>query len=157
MKKPVKLWEIDERIRECVDPETGEIIDDAALDALTIAREQKVEGVALWCKELNYEVEALKAEKAKLDARIKTAENKIKGIKGWLEFATGEEKFTTPKVVVSFRRSSAVVIDDQDKIPIKFMKEEITYTPMKVELKKALANGSVPGCHLQDNVSVIIK
>lgn len=153
----MKLWEIDERIRECVDPETGEIIDDAALDALAIAREQKVEGVALWCKELNYEVDALKAEKSKLDARIKTAENKIKGIKGWLEFATGEEKFTTPKVVVSFRRSSAVVIDDQDKIPIKFIKEEITYTPMKVELKKALANGAIPGCHLQENVSVIIK
>ena len=89
MKKPVKLWEIDERIRECVDPETGEIIDDAALDALTIAREQKVEGVALWAKELSYEVEALKA-------KIKCAKKEtVSGI----EFVSG--KLGGKRVVVA--------------------------------------------------------
>lgn len=157
MKKPVKLWEIDERIRECVDPETGEIIDDAALDALTIAREQKVEGVALWAKELTYEAEALRKEKQALDARIKSAENKIAGIKNWLAFVTGGEKFSTSKAVVSFRNTSSVIIDDEEKIPEQFVKTEVVKTPMKVELKKALASGSIPGCHLQDNVSVIIK
>ena len=151
------LFEIDERIRECVDPETGEIIDGMLLDSLLMDREQKIEGVALWCKELAYEADALRKEKQTIDARVKACENKIAGIKNWLAFATGGEKFSTPKAVVSFRNTSAVVIDDADKIPERFIKTEVVKTPMKVELKKALANGAVEGCHLQDNISVIIK
>ena len=153
----MKLFEIDEQIRACVDAETGEIIDEMQLDSLLIAREQKIAGVALWCKELAYEAEALRNEKKNIDARIKAAENKVAGIKNWLAFATGGERFSTPKAVVSFRNTSSVVIDDQEKIPSEFIKTEVVKTPMKVELKKALASGSVAGCHLQDNISVIIK
>ena len=42
------IFEIDEAILECVDLETGEIIDAERLDALQMERDKKIENVALW-------------------------------------------------------------------------------------------------------------
>lgn len=41
----MNLYEIDEAIMDCVDMETGEIIDSDKLAELQIARDDKVEGV----------------------------------------------------------------------------------------------------------------
>ena len=46
------LYEINADILSCVDLETGEILDTEKLDALQIEREAKLEGVALWVKDL---------------------------------------------------------------------------------------------------------
>lgn len=40
------LYEIDSTIMDCVDEETGEIIDLEKLEALNIERDKKVEGIA---------------------------------------------------------------------------------------------------------------
>ena len=45
------LYEIDNAILECIDLETGEIIDTDKLDALQLERETKIENVALWIKD----------------------------------------------------------------------------------------------------------
>lgn len=57
------LYEIDAAILECVDAETGEIIDPDALTALTMQREQKIENVALYYKNLLSDAAQYKAEK----------------------------------------------------------------------------------------------
>ena len=44
----MKLYEINEAIENCVDTETGEILDEAALDALKIEREEKIRNIAAW-------------------------------------------------------------------------------------------------------------
>lgn len=151
------LFEIDERIRQCVDEETGEILDENLLDSLAIAREEKIENVACWCKELSYELDALRAEKERIEHRAKVTENKIKGIKQWLIFATGAEKFSTTKAVISFRDTVSVVIDDETAIPKKFLKIEKKVSPMKVELRKALEVRKVKGCHLETRTSCTVK
>lgn len=46
------LYEIDQAIMECVDLETGEIIDVEILSELQMERETKLESVALWIKKL---------------------------------------------------------------------------------------------------------
>jgi hypothetical protein len=53
------LYEIDDAILACVDPETGEIINPEALTALQMEREKKLENVALWVKDLKAEAEAI--------------------------------------------------------------------------------------------------
>ena len=58
----MKLYEIDAAIMECIDLETGEIVDADRLTALQMEREQKLENVALWIKDLDAEAKALKAE-----------------------------------------------------------------------------------------------
>ena len=63
------LYEINQDILDCVDMETGEILDVEALNALQMEREAKLEGVALWVKDLKAEAAAVKDEADKLNAR----------------------------------------------------------------------------------------
>ena len=48
------LYEIDEEILNCVDQETGEIIDPEKLAQLQMDFDKKVEGIALWIKKASY-------------------------------------------------------------------------------------------------------
>ena len=57
--KPMKLYEINEAILNCVDPETGEA-DVEKLDELIMMRDEKLENLALWVKDLKAELENLK-------------------------------------------------------------------------------------------------
>ena len=70
------LYEIDEEILNCVDQETGEIIDPEKLAQLQMDFDKKVEGIALWIKNLLSDAEAIKAEKNKLADRQRSCENK---------------------------------------------------------------------------------
>lgn len=84
----ISLYEINSQIEQAwgaaVDPDTGEIINEEALqalDGLTMQREEKLENLALFYKNLSAEAEALKAEKMRLAARQAAAEKKAEGIK----------------------------------------------------------------------------
>ena len=59
----MKLYEIDNAIMDCVDMETGEIIDVERLSALQMERDQKIEGIGCWIKNLLSDAKALKEEK----------------------------------------------------------------------------------------------
>ena len=107
------LYDIDAAILACVDQETGEIFDPEQLDALQMERAQKLEGVALWVKDLKAEAEAVKAEADKLTARKKAIDNKVEGLKTWLLYALGGEKLKTPRCNVYQTHSQKVVIDDE--------------------------------------------
>ena len=54
----MKLYEIDQAILALVDPETGEILDYEAFSELKMKREEKIEGMALWHKNLTAEATA---------------------------------------------------------------------------------------------------
>ena len=56
------LYEINKAILECLDPETGEIIDDR-ISELLMEKEQKLENIALWIKNLQADVQMFKSEK----------------------------------------------------------------------------------------------
>lgn len=77
------LYEINSQIEQAwgaaVDPDTGEIINEEALqelEQLGMQREEKLENLALFYKNLSAEAEALKAEKMRLAARQAAAEKK---------------------------------------------------------------------------------
>ena len=156
------IYEIDQAIMECVDLETGEIIDTDKLNELELERESKIEGVACWIKDLKAEVEALKNEKQALAERQKVAENKAESLKKWLAYALQGEKFKTPKCAISFRKSEAVEVTDEGLNNLmKEHDELLTYKapePNKTKIKQALKDGlSVAGVQLVQNTSVIIK
>ena len=46
------IYEINQAIMDCLDPETGEILDMEALEQLQMDRVQKAENVACWRKNL---------------------------------------------------------------------------------------------------------
>ena len=85
------LYEIDKAIEDAfysaVDPDTGEIINDEALEALNEleeARNVKIENIALFIKNLDAEASAIKAEEERLRSRRTTTENRVKWLKDYL-------------------------------------------------------------------------
>lgn len=154
----MNLYEIDKAILACIDPETGELIDEAALADLQMERTEKIKNVALWVKNLNASVTALKAERDAFDERMKSAQKKADGLKKYLADALQGQKFSTDECVVSFRRSAAVAVLDEAVLPAEYIAEKITKSPDKAAIKAAIKSGiDVPGAALVDNLSVQIK
>ena len=158
----MKLYEIDNAILECIDMETGEIIDAEKLDALNMERDAKIENVVLWIKDLKAEAEAIKAEKLALAERQKIAENKVESLKKWVAYALGGQKFSTAKCAVSFRNTESVEVTEEGlEALMKEHDELLTYEapePNKKAIKDAIKDGlSVAGVQLVQNVSTIIK
>jgi len=150
------LYEIEEAITNCVDLETGEIIDEQALAGLQMARDEKVENIALWIKDLKAEAEALKAEKLALAHRQQVAENKAESLKNYLTAFLNGDKFKTAKVAISYRSSKSVNIYDEELIP----KDFITYEPKynKADIKKAIDDGlDISGAEIIEKTSIQIK
>ena len=159
----MKLYEIDNAILECIDLETGEIIDTEQLDKLQMERDTKLENVACWIKDLKAEAEALKNEKQALAERQRVSENKAESLKKWIAYALQGEKFKTSKCAISFRKSEAVEVTDEGlENLMKCGKDELltfkSPEPNKKAIKDALKDGlNVAGVQLVQNTSTIIK
>ena len=108
-----KLYEIDREILACLDAETGEILDFETLEQLQLERDQKIEGVALYIKDLLADAAAIKAEEAALEERRKEKLAKAERLEGYLEHALAGQAFETPRVRLSFRKSTKVEISDE--------------------------------------------
>jgi hypothetical protein len=160
------LYEIDREILECVDLETGEILDSEKLTELNMERERKLEGVTLWIKDMAAEAEAVKAEADKLTARKRALDNRIASVKAWLLMALGGEKLKTPRCSVYQTHSTKVSVADEAKLigflqtldnPEKFLRFRDPEL-RKDEIKKALKEGyEIPGAALEETESVVIK
>ena len=159
----MKLYEINNAILECIDFDTGEIIDIDKLNELQLEREAKIENVALWIKDLKAEAEAIKVEKLALADRQRVAENKAESLKKWLAYALHGEKFKTAKCAVSFRNTECVEVTDEGLEELMANYDELlTYKdpePNKKAIKDAIKNDglNVQGVQLVQNVSTIIK
>jgi outer membrane murein-binding lipoprotein Lpp len=160
------LYEIDNALLECVDQETGEIIDADALNALQMERDRKLEGVALWVKDLRAEAEAISTEVKALTARKKAAENKAERLKQWLGEALEGEIFKTSKVRISYTHNTRLNVPDERELVefLKTLEEPEKFLRFsdpelrKDEIKKALKDGYfIPGAELEQTESVVIK
>ena len=159
------LYEIDKMITDLADPETGEITDFEALDNLQMARDQKIENIACYYKNLVSDAEAIKAEKDALTERQKAAENKAARLKEYLSYALRGEKFSTPKCAVTFRKTTSVNVDNPSaaiewaemnghKECVRYKAPEIS----KSEVGKVLKTvQEVPGAGLVEGLSVGVK
>lgn len=161
----MKLYEIDEAILNLVDPETGEILDYEAFEELKMAREEKVEGMALWAKNLDAEAKAIKAEEDALKARRQSLEKKSESLKGYLREILGGNKFSTPRVACTFRKTKSLEIPDEAAF-IQAMQESMHYGFLrykapeinKTEITNAIKAGQeVPGAILVEKLSMSIK
>ena len=160
------IYEIDQDILDCVDMETGEILDAEKLTALQMERERKLEGVALWVKDLSAEAAAVKEEADKLTARKRALDNKITAIKSWLLIALDGEKLKTPRCNVYQTHSQKVVIDDEKALIDMFMTSPFGEKFLRMKEpeidKNALKDSMKQGyefefAHLEATESVVIK
>ena len=151
------LYQIEDAIMQCVDFETGEIIDEQMLEQLEMERDTKIENICLYIKNLKAEVEALKNEKAYFEKRMKTASNKVESLTNYLTKALGGQKFESTKVKVSYRKSDKVEVVDISKIPEEYIKVKEPEAD-KTAIKNALKSGvKVDGVVLVENSNIQIK
>lgn len=153
------LYEIDNEIMNCIDEETGEIIDIDRLNALEMERDRKVGNVACWIKDLKAEAEAIKAEKQALDKRQKAAENKAERLKEWLSSILQGEKFKDSKVSISYRKSEKVVFaEDFAYVTLPDHMKKVTVEPRKTEIKEFLkAGGKIDGVKIEESSNMQIR
>lgn len=152
------LYEIDQGILECLDLETGEVIDPDRLESLQMERSQKIENVCLWVKNLLSDAEAIKAEKDALADREAKCRKKAEALKKWLGMALEGQKFDTARCAVSFRRSETVEVADVTLLPVELQRVTTKIEPNKTAIKALLKDGrSVVGCSLVENQNINIK
>lgn len=155
------LFEIDKAIMDFefeVDEETGEILNPNALEELEMAREQKIENVGLYIKNLEAEATAVENQEKIFADRKKRIRKKIDGLKGFLGYALNGEKFKTDRVVMSFRPSESVNITDEYLVPDEYCNFTTVRKPDKKVIKDALKNGKeIMGAELIKKNNVQIK
>ena len=153
---------IQDTLEQAVDPETGELVDEALLeqyDKLIMDRDQKVENIGLYIKNLEADAAAIKAEAKNLTARAKAAENKAEHLRNYLQFCLNGQKFQSPRLSVSFRRSQKVEVDQNRlfEIPEDYLRYKDPEVDKKRVSEALKAGEDIPGCTLVDSVSMIIK
>ena len=158
------LWQIDERINKIlendfyIDEETGEVFLTEDLDKLDVERTEKIENVALYVKNLKYEAEAIKSEIDNLKSRAEIKNKKAEKLTNYLDKVLCGEKLETPKVALSYRKSTAVKIENEELLPDEFMTIKIDKKPNKVAIAKLLKNGeTITGCELIEKQNLQIK
>ena len=158
------LWEINNAIMACVDAETGEIIDFDQLDKLELAREEKLENIALYIKALEAEAAAIREEEKTLAARRKVKENKAARLREYLATALGGQPFETARVALSFRSSQAVKVTDPVAL-LDYLEDNyddcLTYKAPTVRLdavKLLIKRGvAVPGAEIETRNNLQMK
>lgn len=165
MENKMSLWQIDNAIMECLDFATGEVTDFERLEQLVLARDAKIEGVALYIKNLQATAAAIRAEEIGLADRRREMERKVERLKEYLTTALDGAKFETPRVKMSFRSSTSVEISDELRL-LEWLEKNnhdecVEYKLPKIrvsEVGKLLKEGQeVPGASLVTKSNLQLK
>ena len=161
----MNIYEIDTAILDLIDPETGEVMDYESFEALQMEREQKIDNMALWIKDLDAEQAALDTEAKKLAERRDAARRKRDRLKEYLARVLDGEKRSTPQYAVSYRNSEACELYDEGAAIMwlvahgyddgyVIVKESVSKTAVKELLKRG---EEVSGAVLVKRQSMSIK
>ena len=147
--------------------ENGELEDEVLIGAFDCAKEDladKLEGYCKFIKNLESDIQGLKAEEERLNARRKTMENTVTRCKEAMKFAlntAGEKKIACGNFTVSVQNNApSVVLDEQylENIPEEYL---VPQEP-KIDKKKIKADidagKNLEGiAHLETGVSLRIR
>lgn len=168
----MKLYELvseEQKLNElflaAIDEETGEIRDNETLEELETelknALVNKSEGIIKVIRNQESDLEMITAEIERLTNLKNRIKKEIENFKSYIKFNMKKmdiKKIETSLGNISLRQSTATEIYDEASLPKEFLKEKITYTPSKTEIKKAIENGQeVKGARLIVNTSLTIK
>lgn len=159
----MNLFDIDSRLEsafeKAVDPETGEILDETMLmefEQLQMERDDKIENIACWIKNLKADAAALKAEKEAFAKRQKAAERKAESLAKYLNAYLAGARYKGKRASITYRKVAQVEIADEAAIPEEFKRVKIE--PNKVDIKLAIRQGKeVPGASLVEKNNMVIS
>lgn len=164
------LYSIDAEIASLInrmfaeaDEETGEVNPDILeeLEQLKQEREEKVENIGLFVKNLTAEAKAIKEEMDNLKSRYESISKKAGYLESYLSndlISNNQTKFETARIALSFRKSESVNITDESILQKKFLVKKVEFKPDKKAIKEALKNGEkVKGAVLEEKQNLQIK
>lgn len=169
----MKVYELEKAITDVInnsysiDEETGELLfDETNLEQLQGELEQKIEWIACEVKNITAMSDALANEKKNIDARIKANEKKAKYLEKYVDHLMKDvlqkDKFSTPRVDIKYRKSSMLVIDNEEQF-IKmnwdkdFIKIKTEKSIDKMLVKKLLKTSEIDGASIQESKNISIK
>lgn len=158
----MNIYEINNAMFSLIDEETGEIKDYEAFEELQMQKEEKIENTALWYKNLVAESKAIREEEKALAERRKSLENKAENLKNFINRTLDGNKFSTSKVAISYRKSTAVEVDDEFiDYAMKNNNDLLTFKrpePNKTVIKGMLQGGfDIPHAELVERNNMSIK
>lgn len=152
------LYEINTAMLECVDSETGELLDPEKLEQLCMKRDEKIANLAEWVKNLESDAECFAKEKKVFEEREKASLRKAESIKAYLANFLDGQQFSSETVEISFRKSSRVIIAEGTALPPEYMKRKIEINPDKSKIAAALKSGEeIAGCAIEIVHNMTIK
>lgn len=108
------LYNIDDKLLNFIDPETGEV-NVEEYEAYMKDREERIENLGLWIKNFDSFASQLKEEEANLKARREAIERKRARLAEILQALLEGEKYQSSKLDISYRKSTAVKISDEEE------------------------------------------
>lgn len=154
------LYELNQKFNEFefkIDEETGEILNAEELDEIELERNEKLENIGLWIKNLESDAEAYKREKDSFAEKERLAKNKVESLKKYLNFVLNGDTFKSDRVNITYRKSTALNVIDEYLIPKKyFVKQEPKLD--KKAVKDAIKSGKkVKGAEIIEKENIQIK
>lgn len=157
------LYEISNQIAGLIN-EDGEIMDFEQFEALSLARDQKIENIGCWVKNLESEATAIKAEEKSLKERRTAAENKSERLRGFLAGFLNGDKYSSPRVNITYRKSEALELAVDESVFVEWAAAKrpdlikTTIEPNKTAIKDAIKGGEqIDGAHIAVRQNMQIK
>ena len=151
------LFEINNKILDCIDMETGEIIAPEKLENLQMDRHEKLRNIAFVALNAAADAKAYEEQKKKFAAREKVAKATVAWAKETLARELAGQKMKEAEFSISYRKSEAVEVADEAAVPDEFRIPQ----PDKIDraaLKAALKNGAViSGAQIVERQNIQIK
>lgn len=177
----MNLYEIDQRLLNLetygVDTETGEVAVSEEdfqrmYEDIQMDMENKLINTACYIKNVQSDIEQIKAEEDRLKKRRQSKEKAVERYKKAMDNVIKHRlndidndfdgcnkwKIDDPKAIISYRKSTKLEIIDADLIPKKYKTEEVVTKISTEDITKALKNGEkVKGAELVKNLNMQIK
>lgn len=123
------------------------------------ARDEKLNACCIWLRDLEITEEVISKEIALLQQKRFAAERRKEAFQQYLSECLGVgEKWSNGVFSLSWRKSEAVHVIDENKIPAIYMREILKYEANKKQIKEDLkAGATIPGVDLETRHSLQFK
>ena len=130
------------------------------LEGVEGAFEVKAEKVVYAIRGIERRADLMREQLDRFRGRIVVVEENAKYLKTYLQHHlefTGKKALETPAFSIRLRKSTAVIITNEEDLPSQLMREKTTYAPDKLAIGDQLKAGEVvPGAELEHRTSLTI-
>lgn len=131
------------------------------LDSVSLQLNEKVDNIVKFQRNLDLTVRSIDEELTRLQVLRDNVKAKQQRLLDYVKYSMekhGIEKIDTGLFVLSFRQSTAVIVDDENLVPLEYKKTKTTVTIDKVKIGKQLKEGeSIKGVHFETRRNLQVK